>query len=251
MIEDEIQIAPMGHNSGLGPVEIARQLQTEALHDTVRRGGKTFAQRKVEFLTSASRQTVRDRQSAADAADTIKLAGAVLAEIETDRKEMSAPYLEAHRTFIAIAADFWEPVESEMARLEQEIENWNAEEEKRISDQQREQNEQMAAMRAKAVATPTTPRAHIDYTARTAAPAAVAAPLPARRTKIRGDLGGTISKVDERVFEIEDLSKVPDYILSSQTVKDAILAVARRMAKDIPEIPGIRITTRDKLKVGK
>ena len=252
MIEEEVPEAVgsvYGHNSG-SMRETAEAEQAAALHDTVRAGGKTFAQRRAEFLASAAAQTVRDRQSAAAAGDTIKLAGEVWALIDADRRERSDPYRETHLSLSGMASGFWSEVNDAMEALRGQIDTWTAEEDKRIAARQREQEEEMARWRAPAapapIAAPSPPaaRAHIDYTAPTPPPTpAMAAMRPAKRSKIRGDLGATISARDVVSYEIEDISLIPDHIMQSPVVRDAILDVVRRTARVMGVPAGIRVIT--------
>jgi hypothetical protein len=255
MIPDEVPQAAgevFGHNSGATLLQRARIEQEAAL--------ETFAQRKSQFLSSASKQTVRDRQSAADAADTIKLAVAVRKLIDEDRAKRTDPYREVHTNLIGMVDEFWSPVEDSMLNLFNQIEAWNADEDKRIADQKAEQEAEMARMRggsgryvvADEVAAYPVPtnggRSYLDYTAVQSAPVKPAAPgpivgRPARTAKIRGDLGGVISRDQVKVYEIEDIKALPAWIFETETVKEAILNVARSNAKHMPNIPGIKTST--------
>jgi hypothetical protein len=258
MIPDEIPATPgPGHNSGATLLQVARLAQETALEE--------YHQRRSEFLTSASRQTVTDRQSAADAADTIALAAKVWKLIDEDRQKRTDPYREVHSTLIAMASEFWYPVEEAMNRLLAQIDAFSETEDRLIADQQREQEEAMAALRARAagVAPAVAPipvqsietverqeaqtgRAYIDYVAPAAQyeqPARLPGPTigsPARRSKIRGDLGGTISRDQEKIYEIEDIKALPSWIFETETVMNAIINVAKSNARHMPNIPGIR-----------
>src|SRR3546814_21150828 len=66
---------------------------------------------------------------------------------------------------------------------------------------------------------------------------------PARRRKIVGALGATVSKVERKIYRVVDVRAVPDLILNSKTVHEAIVAVAQSMSKHMPSIEGIEITT--------
>src|SRR3546814_14570688 len=76
---------------------------------------------------------------------------------------------------------------------------------------------------------------------------------PARRRKIVGDLGATVSQVERKIYRVVDVRAVPDLILNSKTVHEAIVAVAKSMSKHMPSIAGIEITTendKDRKSVG-
>lgn len=245
MIEDEVpqpREAVFGDNSG-DMLVVAREDLREVLHERDR-DGKTFAQRRDEFVTSASRQVVKDRESAGAAGDTILLAREVWAMIDAERRERSDPYREVHLALSEDARAFWEPVDEAMKALRAQIDAWTDEEDQRVTNQRAEQQAAMAAMRAKAApapepgAPPPRPRA---------APPAM---KPARRAKIRGDLGATISAKDSVEYEIEDFSLLPDHILKSPTVVAAILTVVKSTARHMGVPAGIRtiVTTGNQIR---
>jgi len=247
MIPDEVpetvEHGMIGHNSGT-MLETARAAQLEALHDTPRDGGKTFAQRRDEFIRSAAAQNVRSRQTAADAGDTIKLATEFRAEVNAERKRLSDPYREVHLNLSAMETAFLDPLNTAMEALHGQIDAWTQENDAQIEQQRREQAEAMAAMRKPTAAAPAPAgRQHIDYSA----PAPViegAARRAPRRARIIGDLGATISTREIAHYEIEDMSLIPEHIMNSPTVREAILTVVRQTAKHMGVPAGIRkITT--------
>lgn len=248
MIPDEIPQARgsvFGDNSGSMLVS-AKDQQHESLFDTPRDGGKTFAQRRDEFVASAGKQIVRDRETAGAAADTIKLANEVWALVDADRRARSDPFRETHLALSGMAAEFWEPVNQAMAGLREQIDAYTAEEDARIAAQQAEQQEALARMRGAASPPPAPPqgRSHIDYSVPTPEPQRIAPAMRApRRSRIRGDLGSTISQRDVVEYEIEDISLIPEHILTSETVKAAILAVVRATARHMGVPKGIRVIT--------
>lgn len=248
-----------GHNSGAS-LEAMRAEQRAALDDTQRVNGKTWRERKGEFLLSASRQVVTDRHTAAAAADTIKLAAAVRDEIMADRQQRTEAHYQIHRQLSAMANEFWSPVDEAMLGLKQQIDEWQAEEDTRIARQQREQQDGLAKLRAEAMGvTPAPPapqdepeaapaategRSYLDYTAPTPAVQSIAPAMrPAHRKVIRGDLGGTITKVDTTEYEIEDITLIPPHIMQSPVVTEAILSVVKRTAKQLGIPAGIRART--------
>jgi hypothetical protein len=258
MIPDEVPQASgsvFGHNSGSMLVQ-AKAEHAAALHDTPRDEGKTFAQRKAEFLASAAAQRVRDRQSAADAGDTIKMAGEIWALIDAERRRLSDPFRETHLALSAMASEFWEPVNDAMLALHQQIDAWTAAEDKRVAAIRREQEAELANLRKPTIdpekerqaerAIDTSlghaPRSFIDYSAPASTPA-MSVMRPTKRAKIRGDLGATISQRDVVGYEIEDISLIPDHIMQSETVKAAILTVVKTTARHLGVPAGIRVIT--------
>jgi hypothetical protein len=252
MIPDEeapFPVASVGHNSGdmraRALAELREQLQL------VMREGKTFEARKAEFLASAARQNVRDRQSAADAADVIRLASEVWTLILTERVTLSTPYRETHLALKRVADEFWAPVAGAMEVLNDQIDAWTAEEDKRIADQQAEQEAEMARLREAAnkpapIVESENPapagRAYVDYTAPAVPAPRVAPPVmrPAKRATIVGDLGGMITQATVTDYVIEDISLIPAHIMQSETVVAAILSVVKSTAKHFGTPPGIR-----------
>lgn len=253
MIEEEIPEARgsvYGDNSG-SMLTAARDEQSAALYDVERDGGRTFAMRKAEFLASAAKQRVTSRQTAADAADTIKLAKEVWALIDVDRRARSDPYRAVHLALSAQASEFWDEVNEAMAGLNRQIDAYTDAEDERIAAQQREQEEAFARMRqsaapAPAVEPPAAPtgRQHIDYAAPAATPVRAAPAMKAaRRAPIRGDLGSQIIQRGTDIYEIDDISLIPDHIMQSKTVIEAILTVVRSTARHMGVPPGIRVRT--------
>jgi hypothetical protein len=262
MIEDEVpqpREAVYGDNSG-DFHRAALDEHTAFLHDVVQESGKTYERRRSEFLTSASRQVVRDRESAGAAADTIKLAGEVWAEIEAHRKERSEPFRTTHLALTAAAREFWEPVVEQMQGLAEQIDAYTEVEDKRIADQRAEQQRERAALRNPTIdpekeklaeqaldtALGHKSRPIIDYNpSEPRVVKVMAAPspqmLPAKRAKIRGDLGATVSQKTIVEYEIEDISLIPAHIMTSPTVVEAILTVVRSTARHMGIPAGIRV----------
>lgn len=74
-------------------------------------------------------------------------------------------------------------------------------------------------------------------------------PKPAATRPIRGDLGSRVSRRADSVIDVVDVRAVPDFILQSPAVTEAIVSVVRAMAKAGTEIPGIRVTPGTKTSV--
>ena len=53
----------------------------------------------------------------------------------------------------------------------------------------------------------------------------------------------TVSLVERKQYRVVDVRAVPDFILNSSTVHEAIAQVAKSLAKHMPEIPGIEVTS--------
>lgn len=205
-----------------------------------------------EIAESARKKIVVDRDTAGQAGDILAIAANVLEKLDADRKEVTTPHYDASRRGKMLADEAWEPAEFELDLLRERLQDWNDAEDARIEEQRLEQQRQMQAMRAKAAPPPAPgPRADINYSAPTAAPEPSRSLelQPARRRKVRGDLGSVSGNVDKVEYEIIDIRALPDIILQSDTVKAAALAVVKSMARHMGDIPGVKKSTTGKLKV--
>jgi hypothetical protein len=225
--EEPIERATPGHNSG--------SLEATSVAD-MREILAGYEQRKDEFLKSAGNAVVRSRETVGDAGDVIHLAAQIWDRIDAQRRVITDPFLEAGRSTKAIADEFWAPVVEAMEELQGKIDDWKLGENKRIADQRAEQDAEMQRLRAPAV------------TPGSAAPAfqpvvKMAVSAEPKKRKIRGFLGSTVSDVDQKTYEIEDITKIPDWVLNSNEVKAAILSVAKRLNKTVGDIPGVTVTT--------
>lgn len=227
MIPDEVTERGVGDNSGTMRELALSELRSE-LHFVAQPGGKTFAERKAEFMRSAAAAVVRDRDTAGDAADLVKLAGEVREMIEAKRLERSNPFRDTANALKGVADDFWREVGDAMKEVSCKIDEWDRDEKKRILDQRIEQQRMEDELTKASGVAPLLP---------------TSAPIPARRAPIRGMLGATVSEVEVKTYEIEDFKLIPEYILGSETVNRAILEVARTMSKHMGAIPGIRVNS--------
>lgn len=185
------------------------------------------------ILERANAKQVTDRVTAGDAGDIIKIGREFLDIVEADRVARTKPYRDAADAAKAVADEFMDPLVDALAKLKARIDEWDAAEDARILAQQREQ-EQFFADAAKHESVPDT----------CPAPAPRQPELkPAKRSKIVGDLGARVHQVEEKTYRVVDVRAVPDMILNSETVKAAIIQVAKAMSKHMPKIDGIEITT--------
>ncbi|MET0373975.1 MAG: hypothetical protein ABW128_06920 [Rhizorhabdus sp.] len=249
--EDAQGLAPRDHNQPPDPVEVMRVAMPEAL--------ERFQKRRDEIVASANRKTVTDRFTAADAGDIISIADKVQKRIDAVRRELTDPHHQARDLGKAIADEFWTPAEEALTQLRERLQAWNDVEDKRIADQQREQDEFMARMQQggsqPAVVNAPDPkpegvREHIDYSAPAGpAPTSVPGMRPAKKRKIVGDLGGVVTTADVTEYTITDIRLVPDFIMSSPTVHAAVKQVIKSMARHLGEIPGVEKTTSSAVRV--
>lgn len=257
MIPDEAPLHDRGHNQppGLLPLEQA----VLELHEMLKEktfDGKTFADRKEEFLRAARNAVVRNRDSAGAAADVIKMAAQVWSRLEAERLARSNPYRNIADALVRTADKFWTEVVDAMDGLKDKIDAWTDIEDKRIADQQREQEEEMAKLRGAAAPIvhvderdayplPASPRVSVDYTAPfEPKPSPAPVPMqPAKRKRIRGDLGGMVSIKTETIYSVADVRALPDYILNAPGVHEAIIAAVKGTVKVMGVPAGIATST--------
>lgn len=193
-----------------------------------------LAQRKArieEFVANLGKRTiVCDRQDASDATDVIGLAQKVLAAIEVQRKEISAPYDEAAKVPLAVMRNGIEPLQAEIDRVVALVDAFDAAEKARIDSQRAEQAQVEARLRA--AAEPNKPRADIVYADGGPAPTAPPTPAAPKAAPIRGDYGFTYRKRDRIAVEVTDASLVPADILDTDAVKEAIAKVVKKRASE-------------------
>jgi hypothetical protein len=242
MIPDEgPALPPQGHNQPPSPVESLAAEQRDAL--------KTYEHRRGELVAAADAKKVFDRISAGDAGDIIRIARDVYARIDQDRRDRTDPYRRATEAAKGAVDEFWQPVVDSLDALRQRLKDWTDAEDARIEQQQAEQDAAMRAMREQAGAAEKVLK---DQTGVTEAAAGDPPPrsgpvttyvLPAAKRKIRGDLGATVATVERAQFRVVDIKLIPDWIMATPTVHDAIIAVVKSMAKHAGPIPGIERTT--------
>lgn len=234
--EDENPRAVSGHNQPPSPIDGLVAEQREA-HTKERR------ERLCYIVEKANAKDIVDRETAGQAGDIIKIAGEFEKIIEQERVARTKPYRDAADAAKAVCDEFLEPLRDAADQLRRKLDQWSKDEDERIAAQAAEQE----AFFNPPAAEPVKPREARDYSApvEKASPPPPPADLkPARRRKITGDLGARVTVQETKVYNVVDVRAVPDFILQSATVKEAIVQVARSMAKHMPEIAGIEITTK-------
>lgn len=229
--DEEPSFAPRDHNRPPSIVEATIAEQREAL--------TVFEKRRDEIVAAATKKDVRDRISAGDAGDIIRIAGEVKKRIDQERMERSKPLRDAADAAKGEVDDFWTPVDDALTALRAKLKAWTDAEDARIEAQAREQEEAMRAMRQQ---TGIAQAAEGEPEPTRSAPPPPAF-KPAARRKIRGDLGATVSTVEKPQYRVVDIKLIPDWILATPTVHEAIISVVKSMAKHTGDIPGIERTT--------
>lgn len=233
MLPDENPLPPSDHNRPPSPVVALVAEQKDAL--------VPFAKRRDELVASASRVQVFDRASAGDAADVIRIANEVFKKIDQDRLDRSNPYRQAADAAKGVVDEFWQAVADALDELRARLNAWTEAEDKRIADQQAEQEAAMNRMREEAAATQLASASPARSDATTSGGQPVGQ-KPFRR-RIRGDLGATLTTAEQKQYRVSDIKLVPDWIMATPTVHNAIIQVVKSMAKHAGEIPGIEQST--------
>lgn len=238
MIPDESEeIAPraqggMGHNLPPSPIEMLVREQREAQDPK--------KDRLLEIIRHTDAKNVVDRETAGQAGDLIKIALAFEKLVDSDRIERTRPYRDAADAAKAECDQFLEPLREAVENLRARLKQWSDDEDERIEAQRKEQEEFFRTAKTE----PPAETASEDTPAETPRPAPPPPNLkPAKRRAIIGDLGARVTQADKKVYRVSDISQVPDFIMNSPTVHDAIIAVVKSMAKHMPDIPGIETTT--------
>ena len=232
--ENENPRAVVGNNQPPSPIETLVAAQREAQT-------KERAERLAYIVEKANAKDVVDRETAGQAGDIIRVASQFEKVVEEDRVERTRPYREAADAAKAVCDEFLEPLRSAAENLRKRLGAWDKAEEQRIRDQAAEQDAFFNPPQPEPERLRSDASKEVEEIKR---PAPTPAPVkPAKRRKITGDLGARVSTVEVKHYNVVDVHAVPDFIMQSATVKEAIVTVARSMAKHMPEIPGIEITT--------
>lgn len=177
-----------------------------------------YEKRRDEFIAAARAGVVRDRDTAGQAADVIRLARLVREEIDSKARELRRPFRETADALKQRVDDFWADAEAAITELSARAEAWQRDERKRIEEQRQEQAALLGDLNAPA------------------------APAPKPR-KVRGDYGGQIVDRDVIDYAVEDVRALPVEVLSAVPVTQAIIGVVKRMAAaGLAVPPGIRAT---------
>lgn len=201
---------------------------TRALLDEAKQATAPFTPRRDEFQAAMAKFVeIRDRVDVGKAGDLIALAKRVFEMIEAKRKEIVGPHNDAVDSVNAFFREFWDPVADQLESLRSKLDAFAEAERKRIQDQQDEQRRFEAQRRG-----PSSP----------ASPATAVAPAAPRRRNVRGDYGSNTTFGEVDVIEIEDWRKLPDLIMQSEDVRNAIIKVARPLVKQKVAIEGLKVT---------
>lgn len=245
--DEEPQRVSRDHNQppGLLPLDLAVAEFKEFMRERpVGDEGKTFEARKAEIIRACNNAVLRTRADVGSAGDVIKIASKVWKRLEAARFQRSQPYRDAADALGRAAETFWDETLEALDVLHGKIRTWTDAEDARIEAQRLEQEREQERLRQ--LAAPPAPT--LPLLDEQAAPPALApvAPPPAekpKRRRIKGDLGAIVSTVEKESFTVTDVRALPDYVLNSPAVHEAIISVVRSTKKALGVPAGIKVTT--------
>ena len=228
MIEPEVPEAGggMGHNQPPSPIDTLVAEQRE--------GQAPFEERRDEIIAALNKKQVQDRISAGEAGDLLGIVKAFSDRLSGERVERTKPYRDAADQAKAVYDGFIDPLEVAADELLERLNTWNREEKARAKAQQREQEAMLGDV---------------------AKGPAVTSPVPAQPRKkakkvvARGDYGNKVVATDVASYEVVDVRAIPDHILNTTAVHDAIIQVVKSMAKHFPDVPGVKKTVTEETRI--
>lgn len=222
MIEPEVPEAGggMGHNQPPSPIEM--------LVNEQRDGQTPYEDRRDEIIGALGAKDVVDRISAGEAGDLLAIVKAFRDKMSGERVERTKPYREAADKAKAVHDEFVEPLIEAADDLLARLNRWNREEKRRRDEQQAEQAAILGDVaKGPAVTSPVPPKPRAK----------------AKTVVARGDYGTKVVDTTTTAYKVTDVRAIPDHILNTTAVHDAIIQVVKSMAKHFPDVPGVEKTT--------
>jgi hypothetical protein len=231
-------ISHLGHNSLSAAA--AREIDDELAR---------FRDRAKAIEEAEKRVVIDDEDTAGRASDFAAQARALAEEAGAARDRVREPYKQASDLVTTRALRFAEPLQAVADRVIHRIGEYRRFQREKAAEDLRLQQGEEARLRAAAAArqAPSAPApAPAEYASddrwlyeQRAARPAQAVSLPATR----GDYGSRVHDRKVKVVTIDDPRALPDAILLSDKVQEAMKAVCRDMSKHMKVIPGATITT--------
>lgn len=188
-----------------------------------------YRERAEALLADSERAQIRDSEDIGKIGDLAKMIKAIIEVVDEQKGKILSPVYDAQGRVLAVSGNFTTPLEDARAALGQKVDDFRADQKRKAEEKQKKQREfERELARQK----------NVNISDEPSAPVAT----PQRATPARGDYGGRVGQRSKVDVEIEDLQKIPDYIMQSRPVQEAILKVAKSMANSLDEIPGIKIT---------
>ena len=210
----------IGHNSGVSP-EIAAAAMTAAL--------APWEERRAELERKAEGAMVDDVDSAEAAIDFVRMARALADKARDLLAEVEGPYKEAAQAARAVALRFTDTLETAAGTVNDRLAAYNTRRRQRAEEAQREQERAEQQLREASGL-------------ETAPPPPESSTPPQKRRKsapIRTMLGGRMSEQQKWRPKVVDVKLVPETILNTPKVREAIESVARAMLQNGIDVPGV------------
>jgi len=225
MIEPEV---PENERRGIGDNQPPSPI--EALVAEQRESQAQYEERRDEVLASLTAKAVTDRVSAGEAGDLLKITRSIVDTLTEQRAARTKPYREAADKAKAVFDTWIDPLLVAEKELSDRLNSWMRDEDARAAAQQAEQANLLGDINDG-------PKSTSPIGNR---PSQAKSPVIAQ-----GGYGTKVVKKTKTAFTVVDVRAVPDFILNSSTVHDAIISVAKSMARHNPDIPGIKKTTEE------
>ena len=191
--------------------------------------------RKAQILERLPKVVVTDNASAGAASDFVAIAETLLSDVDDARKAVKRPLDAAIDVVQARAGKFAEPIEDAASKVRARIRKFRAEARERAARAAEEQAAEEARLRAEAEARE---RGQLAVE-----PVPAPEPVPVAEISLpvaRGDYGSKVRDKREKVWKITDPRQLPDTILNSPKVQEAMLAAVKRLGSLQEQIPGAR-----------
>lgn len=216
----------------------------EMAHDDMTAAVAPIAARGAELLAAAERAAVVDTESAARAADLVKMIRVASTKLDDAHREVKAPYLAAGRVVDGLRADVNATLDRAKRTIDQKLNQFVAEERAKAETERRRQEEiARAAQKAAEEARSATEAQGYER----AAQQAVARAADVAPPRIEGDLGGRATAKTEWVATVTDYVLAFNSVWANsiviEAVDKAVKAMVRAGARDIP---GVKIVAQVK-----
>lgn len=205
-----METAPIGHNSGESTLYVsARADAIDAL---------TPRQVRLQEILEALRKTdIKNRGDASLTVDRIGIAKDFSKLVLEDRDRTREPYAKAKETVEAVFFNFIQPLLEEIEAATQKLNFYHEEFRRKAQEQKRANAVELPAVEAKAKPAP-----------------------------IRGDFGKKLVSRERRIATLENIAEVPEWIMNTKAVREALEKVATSALAQHDSIPGFTVSTTTK-----
>lgn len=219
-------MADLGHNSGMSPEDAAAAME---------RALAPHQDRRAEFERKAAAAKVADLDDARGAIDFIRMSRALADKGRDLLTEIAQPYRDCEAAARGVALRFIENLEASTAAMNDRLRAYNADRHAKAEQAAAAQRDAEEELRRQA--------AERNGGGPEATPPAPPGPPPTSRRRkapsIRTDLGGRFTEHERWRAKVVDVTKVPETVLKSPRVIEAIAKVATDLLKNGIDVPGV------------